>query len=375
MSVPFLDLQLQYDGIRAEVGEAVTRVIESQHFILGPEVDSLEEEIASFLGVPYAIGCASGTDALLLSLKALNPAEGDEVILPAFTFFATAGAAWNAGFRPVFCDIDPVTFNVTSETVRDAWSDRTRVVIAVHLFGQMAPMHGLKAVTTERGAVLLEDAAQSIGAEQVTARGSGKESVMAGAAGDAGAFSFFPTKNLGGFGDGGLVSTSDPDMAERVRKLRVHGGRQMYRHEFVGTNSRLDAIQAAVLRAKLPYLNRWTEARRTNASRYRLSLGGIPEIRLPETLEGNVHVYNQYTIRVERRDELQSHLKTQGVGSSVYYPVPLHLQECFSDLGGRRGQFPEAERACDEVLSLPIFSELGEERQAEVSSAISDFYL
>lgn len=374
MSVPLLDLRPQYDGIKAELNSAVARVIESQHFILGPEVDALEDEMADFLGVRHAIGCASGTDALLLSLKALNPAEGDEAILPAFTFFATAGAAWNAGFRPVFCDIDPVTFNVTPETVEEAWSDRTRVVIAVHLFGQMAPMSELKRFVSDRGCVLLEDAAQSIGAQQVAGVGPGCGSVMAGAAGDAGAFSFFPTKNLGGFGDGGLVSTSDADLAARVRKLRVHGGEQMYRHELVGTNSRLDAIQAAVLRAKLPYLERWTGARRANASRYREALDGLEGIRLPETMEGNVHVYNQYTIRAERRNDLQSHLKDRQIGTGVYYPVPLHLQECFSELGGRKGQLPEVERACSEVLSLPIFPELGEKRQAEVSGAITDFY-
>jgi dTDP-4-amino-4,6-dideoxygalactose transaminase len=374
MSVPLLDLRPQYDGIKAELNSAVARVIESQHFILGPEVDALEDEMAEFLGVRHAIGCASGTDALLLSLKALNPVAGDEAILPAFTFFATAGAAWNAGFRPVFCDIDPVTFNVTPETVEEVWSDRTRVVIAVHLFGQMAPMSELKRFVSDRGCVLLEDAAQSIGAQQVAGAGPGGRSVMAGAAGDAGAFSFFPTKNLGGFGDGGLVSTSDADLAARVRKLRVHGGKQMYRHEMVGTNSRLDAIQAAVLRAKLPYLEGWTGARRVNASRYHEALDGLEGIRLPETMEGNVHVYNQYTIRADKRDELQSHLRDREIGAGVYYPIPLHLQECFSELGGRKGQLPEVERACSEVLSLPIFPELGEKRQAEVSGAITDFY-
>ena len=374
MSVPLLDLKPQYDGIKAELNSAVARVVESQHFILGPEVDALEDEMAEFLGVRHAIGCASGTDALLLSLKALNPEEGEEAILPAFTFFATAGAAWNAGFRPIFCDIDPVTFNVTPETVGDMWSDRTRVVIAVHLFGQMAPMNELKRFVSKRGGVLLEDAAQSIGAHQVAGAGSSGRSVMAGAAGDAGAFSFFPTKNLGGFGDGGLVSTSDADLAARVRKLRVHGGKQMCRHELVGINSRLDAIQAAVLRAKLPYLEGWIGDRRANASRYHEALGGLQGIQIPETLEGNVHVYNQYTIRVERRDELQAHLKARQIGTGMYYPVPLHLQECFLELGGRKGQLPEAERACSEVLSLPIFPELGEKRQADVSGAITDFY-
>ncbi len=319
------------------------------------------------------MGCASGTDALLLGLKALEPAKGDEVILPAFTFFATAGAVWNAGFRPVFCDIDPVTFNANAETMRAVWTDRTRAIIPVHLFGQMAPMGELMDLARERGAAVIEDAAQSIGARQRSTTREG-EWVMAGAIGDAGAFSFFPTKNLGAFGDGGLVSTSDAGLAERVRKLRVHGGRQMYHHEMVGTNSRLDALQAAILRAKLPHLDEWAETRRENACRYHGLLAGLDEIVPPETLDGNVHVYNQYTLRVRRRDELRRHLERLQIGTGVYYPAPLHLQECFSELGGRRGQFPEAERACEEVISLPIFPELGGERQVEVSRAIRKFY-
>ena len=374
MIIPLLDLRPQYEAIKTELDDAVSRVVESQGFILGPEVEALEGEIARFLEVPHAIGCASGTDALLLTLKALCPADGDEVVLPAFTFFATAGAVWNAGFRPIFCDIDPVTFNVTAETVREVWSERTRVVIPVHLFGQMAPMAELIAFAREWGAIVLEDAAQAIGARQREGLDSDSRWVMAGAAGEAGAFSFFPTKNLGGFGDGGLISTSDAELASSVRKLRVHGGRQMYDHELVGTNSRLDAIQAAVLRTKLPHLNAWTEARRENACRYHGMLAGLEEIELPVTIEGNVHVYNQYTIRAKRRDELRAQLQGRQIGTGVYYPVPLHLQDCFSELGGQRGQFPEAERASEEVLSLPIFAELGEDQQSEVSRAIWEFY-
>ncbi|MEX0935951.1 MAG: DegT/DnrJ/EryC1/StrS family aminotransferase, partial [Gemmatimonadota bacterium] len=371
MTVPLLDLKAQYHSIRDEVDRAVADVVASQHFVLGPEVEALEAEIADLIGVEHAVGCASGTDALLLSLKALGPEPGDEVILPSFTFFATAGAVWNAGLRPVFCDIDPATFNVTTETVEAVWSERTRALIPVHLFGQMAPMSDLSSLARRRGAFVLEDAAQAIGARQRTRGCTGtdaageerqEEWVMAGAAGDAGAFSFFPTKNLGGFGDGGLVSTYDPELAERVLKLRVHGGRQMYQHEMVGTNSRLDALQAAVLRVKLPHLEKWTAARRQNACRYHGALADVEEVRLPETLEGNVHVFNQYTVRAQERDALRTHLKEREIGSGVYYPVPLHLQECFAELGGEPGQLPHTEGACEEVLSLPIFPELGEGR-------------
>ena len=374
MSVPLLDLKPQYEAIKSELNGAVSRVVESQRFVLGPEVEALEEEIANLLGVRQAVGCASGTDALLLTLRALEPVEGDEVILPTFTFFATAGAVWNAGFRPVFCDIDLVSFNVSADTVGEAWSERTRAVIPVHLFGQMAPMTELVALARGRGAFVLEDAAQALGAGQRMASEPKSPWVKAGAAGDAGAFSFFPTKNLGGFGDGGLVSTSNTELAERVRKLRVHGGRQMYHHEMVGTNSRLDALQAAVLRAKLPHLEAWTRARGENACRYHGMLAGLDGIVLPEVTDGNVHVYNQYTIRAERRDELRHHLERRQIGTGVYYPVPLHLQDCFSDLRGWPGRFPIAERASGEVLSLPIFPELGEARQEEVSCAIREFY-
>jgi dTDP-4-amino-4,6-dideoxygalactose transaminase len=375
MRVPLLDLKPQYHDIREELDRVVRSVVESQTFVLGPEVEAFEAEMAAFLQVGHAVGCASGTDALLLPLKALDPGPEDEVILPAFTFFATAGAAWNAGFRPVFCDIDPTTFNVTRATVEAVWTERTRAVIPVHLFGQMAPMAELKALAAERGAFLLEDAAQAVGARQ---RGDGPTArdgwVQAGAAGDAGAFSFFPTKNLGGFGDGGLVSTGDPEIADRVAKLRVHGGRQMYHHELVGTNSRLDALQAAVLRVKLTHLGRWEEARRRNACAYHGGLADLSGVQLPDAMDGNHHVYNQYTVRTDRREELRAHLHERGVGTGIYYPVPLHLQPCFSELGGREGQLPEAERACREVLSLPVFPELGEDRLGIVVDEIRNFF-
>ena len=378
MAVPFLDLTAQYESIRGEVDAAVARVIRSQRFVLGPEVEALEEALAERVGVRHAIGCASGTDALLLTLGALRgalrPKEGDEVILPAFSFFATAGAVSNAGFRPVFSDIDPVTFNVTRETVEAVWSTRTRGVIPVHLFGQMAPMGEILDLARGRGAFVLEDAAQAIDARQLAGEGPDSPWLRAGAAGDAGAFSFFPTKNLGAFGDGGLITTSDTALARRLRGLRVHGGVEMYRHEVVGTNSRLDALQAAVLGAKVGHLASWTRARRENAQRYGRHLGGLEGVALPVETDRNVHVYHQYTLRVERRDELRAHLERRRIGTGVYYPLPLHLQPCFSALGGRRGQLPQAEQASREVLSLPIFPELGVARQEEVSQAIREFY-
>lgn len=372
MNVPLLDLTAQYRSLKDELDAAVRKVVESQYFIMGPEVEALEAEMAEYLGVPHAVGVASGTDALLLPLRALEPRPGDEVILPSFTFFATAGAVWNAGFTPVFCDVDPETFNVTRETVEAVWSDRTRAVIPVHLFGQMAPMEELLALASERGAYVIEDAAQAVGAKRVC--GEGHPPVMAGAAAPASAFSFFPTKNLGGFGDGGLVTARDGDMAETVAKLRVHGGRQMYHHEMVGTNSRLDALQAAVLRVKLRHLDRWTEARRRNACAYEGRLAEVPEVIPPRVAEGNYHVYNQYTLRVRRRDELREALAEQGIGSGVYYPVPLHLQACFAELGGREGQLPATEQLCREVVSLPVFPELGEERLALAADAVRGFY-
>jgi len=366
MTVPLLDLTAQYESIRGEVDEALARVVQSQHFILGPEVEALEAELATYLGARHTIGCASGTDALLLPLMALGAAPKSHVIVPSFTFFATAGAVWNAGLEPVFCDVDPETFNVTEATIEAAWTERTVAVAPVHLFGQLAPMAPIRALAARRGAFVLEDAAQAIGAR--SADGG------AGTLGDAGAFSFFPTKNLGGFGDGGLVSTGDDALADRLRKLRVHGGRQMYHHEVVGTNSRLDALQAAVLRVKLRHLDGWTATRRLNAHRYDEQLQGVSGIRVPVVAPGNRHVYNQYTIRAEKRDALREHLGSLGIGSGVYYPVPLHEQECFRCLGYGPGDLPVTEALCKEVVSLPIFPELGEERLSRVSEAIRTFY-
>lgn len=392
MPVPFLDLKLQYRTIKTEVNEAVQRVVASQRFVLGPGVEALEEEIAAYVGVPHAVGVGSGTDALLLTLRALDPEPGEEVIVPGFTFFATAGAVWNAGLRPVFCDVDPDTFNVSAETLEAVWTERTRAVIPVQLYGQMAPMDEIMELARSRGGFVLEDAAQAIGARQeisgksaeidgdsarLTENGGGTLSfgqASAGAAGDAGAFSFFPTKNLGGFGDGGMVTTRDPELAEKVAKLRVHGGRQMYHHEMVGTNSRLDALQAAVLRVKLKHLDAWAEGRRRNAALYDEILADVEGVQKPVVAAGNTHVYNQYTLRVQRRDELREHLNGLGIGNGLYYPKGLHLQACFAELGGRKGDLPVTEQLTGEVVSLPIFPELTEAQVTEVGEAVRGFY-
>jgi dTDP-4-amino-4,6-dideoxygalactose transaminase len=362
MSVPLLDLGAQYETIRDEVDAALMEVVRSQRFILGPAVERLETEIAERVGSRNAIGCASGTDALLLALKALELEAGDEVILPTFTFFATAGAVWNAGLRPVFCDIDPITFNATAETIDAVRTPRARAIIPVHLFGQMADMAPIMDLAERHGLAVIEDAAQAIDSAQ---RMDGADRA-AGSVGTAGAFSFFPSKNLGGFGDGGMITTDDDDLAERIRKLRVHGGRQMYHHEMVGTNSRLDALQAAVLSAKLPYLQRWSEARRANAAAYDQALAGLEEVTPPVAAPGNHHVYNQYTIRAPGRDALKARLDANHIGSAIYYPLPLHLQACFQELGGRPGDHPVAERGAREVLSIPVYPELSDAQRDEV---------
>jgi len=370
MPVPLLDLSKQYASIRAEVDAAIADTVASQQFIMGPGVARLESEVAGRTGARHAIGCASGTDAILLSIKALPLEPGAEVIVPAFTFFATAGAVWNAGFTPVFCDVDPDTFNVTAATLEAALTERTRVIVVVHLYGQMAEMQPILELAERRGLFVIEDAAQSIGARQQF-NGGWAES---GTIGDTGCLSFFPTKNLGGFGDGGMILANDDVLAEKLRKLRVHGGRQMYHHEMVGTNSRLDAIQAAVLSAKLPHLAVWTEHRRENARGYDELLSGIDGVRIPKVQANNYHVYNQYTIRVRSRDALKAHLDARGIGNSIYYPVPLHLQECFASLGCKPGDFPVSEAASAEVLSIPVFPELTRAQLEEVAAAIREFY-
>ena len=370
MAVPLLDLQRQYNTMKAEVDGEVMRVVASQRFILGPDVEKFEQEIADYTGSKHAIGCASGTDAILLALKALELEPGAEVITPAFTFFATAGAIWNAGLTPVFCDIDPETFNVTAETVRAALTPRTRAVVVVHLYGQMADMSPLMELARQEDVFLIEDAAQSLGARQ---RVDGRER-QSGTLGTAGCYSFFPSKNLGAFGDAGLITTDDDALAERLRKLRVHGGRQMYHHEMVGTNSRLDSLQAAVLSAKLPHLDGWAEARRQNAELYNTAFANSAAIRPPVVLEQNYHVFNQYTLRVNDRDGLKKHLDASGIGNAVYYPVPLHLQECFASLGYGRGDIAVSERVAEEAISIPIFPELTADEKSQVVNAVLDYY-
>ncbi len=370
--VPLLDLTRQYAGLAEELNAVVLSVVEDQRFILGPVVERFEAEVAAHLGVEHAIGCASGTDALLLAFRALGVEKGEEVVTSPFTFFATAGAIHNAGGRTVFADIQPDTFNLDPAAAEAAVGERTRVVVPVHLFGQMADMTAFRALGDRRGVAIVEDAAQAIGARQKLADGSW---ITTGTLGDACAFSFFPTKNLGAFGDAGMMVTGNAAIATRLQRLRVHGGRQMYHHEEVGFNSRLDALQAAVLSVKLPHLSRWSEARRENGRFYDQALAGLDGIVTPIVRPGNETIVNQYTIRVldGRRDALVEHLKARGVGSSVYYPVPLHLQECFAHLGYREGDFPESERASREVLSLPVFPELRREELERVAEAVREF--
>ena len=343
-------------------------VVDQQAFILGEPVAKLECAVAGLSHTTYAIGCANGTDAILLALRALGVGPGDEVVTTPFTFFATAGTIHNAGARPVFVDIDPATFNIAPAAVAAAVGARTKAVIPVDLFGQMAPIEQVTAAAG--GLPVIEDAAQSIGARRLI-DGAWR---MAGEAATIGTFSFFPSKNLGGYGDGGMVVTQDATLNERLLKLRTHGSQKTYFHELVGYNSRLDALQAAVLGAKLPHLAGWSAKRRENAAYYDAALADVPEIQTPHIDPANESIYNQYTIRAERRDALQEHLKGLGIGTSVYYPLPLHLQPCFAYLGYREGQCPEAERASREVLSLPVFPELTRVQLDEVISAIRTFY-
>ena len=373
MHVPLLDLSLQHEGIAGAVLAAIHDVVEEQRFILGPRVEGLEQQIARYLSVGHAIGCASGTDAILLGLRALGVERDAEVVTTPFTFFATAGAIHNAGARPVFADIEPDTFNLSPAAAAAAATDRTAAVIPVHLYGQMADMTAFRALADARGIYLLEDAAQAIGARQ---HAPSDAWLTTGTLGDVCAFSFFPSKNLGAFGDAGMVVTSDAATAERLRRLRVHGGRQMYHHQEVGYNSRLDSLQAAVLSVKLPHLAAWSEGRRRNAGFYDAALAGIDAIATPPVRSENESIFNQYTIRVRegRRDALAACLRDRGVGSAVYYPVPLHLQECFAYLGYREGEFPESERAAMEVLSLPIYPELTRDQIEYVAESIRGFF-
>jgi dTDP-4-amino-4,6-dideoxygalactose transaminase len=370
VNVPLLDLRAQHASIRDAVMARVQSVIDRQQFIMGPEVPELEEQIARLSRAKHGIGCASGTDALLLPLLALDLEPGDEVIVPTFTFFATAGTVHNAGGRPVFVDIDRVTFNITPEAIEAAITPRTRAIIVVHLFGQMAPMERVLAIAESRGIPVIEDAAQAIGAR----RRIGDTWRMAGETGWAGTLSFFPSKNLGGWGDGGMILTQQDALAERTRRLRLHGGTRQYHHDEVGTNSRLDTLQAAVLLAKLPFLARWSAARRSKALAYSERFAGVEAVTTPAVDPANEHIFHQYTLRVPRRDQLLEHLKARGIGCAVYYPLALHLQPCFGFLGYRPGSLPVSEAATAEVISLPVYPELTTEQQDAVVDAVRGFY-
>jgi dTDP-4-amino-4,6-dideoxygalactose transaminase len=364
MNVPLLDLKAQYRDIRVDVDEAVRGVMESQRFIGGPEVQALEEEVARYSQCAHGIACASGTDALILSLRALEVGPGDEVITTAYSFFASAGAVANVAATPVFVDIDPRTYNIDPHRLEAAVTSRTKAVIAVDLYGQCCDLTAVRSVCEKHRIWLIEDAAQAIGSEW--------EGKRAGSLADLGCFSFFPSKNLGGAGDGGMVVAQDGAVADRVRLLREHGSRPKYYHSLVGTNSRLDALQAAILRVKLRHLDRWSEARARNAALYNQLFDGS-RVGRPYHDTRTRHIYNQYVIRVENRDELQKFLKDRGVGTEVYYPVPLHLQKCFATLGYKPGDMPNAEAAAKETVALPIFPELTEDQIRYVAAAIREF--
>lgn len=371
MAVPLLDLKAQHRTIRDEVIAAIMPIVDGQTFILGEPVERLEGLVAKLSHSNHAIGCANGTDAILLALRALDVGRNDAIVTTPFTFFATAGAVHNVGARPVFADIDPETFNISVEAADEAVRNTpdTKAVIAVDLFGQMAAIDGLRSVLPD-GMPIIEDAAQSIGASRQV---NGKR-VMAGEIADIGTFSFFPSKNLGGYGDGGMVVTQSDELAARLRRLRTHGSVKTYFHEEVGYNSRLDTLQAVVLEAKLPHLEAWSAARRRNASIYDKAFADLDGVRTPVIDSRNESIYNQYTLRAERRDELQTFLKKRGIGNSIYYPLPLHMQPCFAYLGYEEGDFPESERASKEVVSLPVYPELTDSQRDEVISAVRAFY-
>ena len=368
MSVPMLDLKAQYRTVKDEVLARMMDVIERQYFIMGPEIAELEEKIAALSHTGHAIGCASGTDAILLPLRALELQPGDEVITTAFTFFATAGTIHNAGGTPVFVDIDPGTFNIDPAGIEAAITPRTRAIVVVHLYGQMVDMDRIVPLAAKHGLALIEDGAQAIGARRKM-DGTWR---MAGELGMVGTFSFFPSKNLGGWGDGGMIVTQDAALAERLKRLRLHGGAKQYHHEEVGLNSRLDTLQAAILLAKLPHLEAWSSGRRARAARYTEAFDARCPVAPPVTDPANEHIFHQYTVRVDRRDELRAHLTARGIGSMVYYPTALHLQPCFAHLP--KTALPETERAMAEVISLPIYPELTDAQQDEVIAAVREFY-
>ena len=383
MRVPLLDLKVQYQPLAAEIQQAIARVCESQGFILGPAVKELEAAVAVYSRCRFGIGVSSGTDALLLALMALGVGAGDAVITSPFTFFATAGTIARTGARPLFCDIDPATFNLSpaalsafldsqcerraDQLVHRASGARVRALMPVHLYGQLADMSALGAIAAQHGLKVIEDAAQAIGAD-------GPKGERAGSLGDVGCLSFFPTKNLGAFGDAGMCVSNDAALAERMDILRVHGGKPKYYHAFIGGNFRLDELQAAVLNIKLKHLDAWSAARQRNAAYYDAAFARSGMVTPPQAIPGARHIYNQYVVRARSRDALREHLAAAGVGTEIYYPVPLHLQQCFAYLGHKPGDFPESERAAQETLALPIYPELTEPQLQYVVDSIAAFY-
>ncbi|HLG30473.1 MAG TPA: DegT/DnrJ/EryC1/StrS family aminotransferase [Candidatus Brocadiales bacterium] len=385
MVVPLLDLKAQYKTLRAEIRAAIDEVCESQQFILGPQVKAFEQEIALYSNTKHAIGVSSGTDALLVSLMALDIKIGDEVITPSYSFFATAGVIARLGAKPVFVDIDPLTYNINPSQIEKQITKRTKAIMPVHLYGQCCDMTPIIDIANRHNLSLIEDAAQAIGAtlsRPSPSKGEDRRG-WAGSMGDLGCFSFFPSKNLGGFGDGGMVVTNNPELAKKIEILRVHGSNPKYYHKVIGGNFRLDALQAAILQVKLKYLDKWTLKRQKNAETYNKLFieagltgnGHDSPVALPYTVQGNRHIFNQYVIRAKDRNNLQNFLKANGIGTEVYYPLPLHLQDCFSNLGYKEGDFPESEKAAKETLALPIYPELTQERQEHVVNKIKEFYL
>jgi dTDP-4-amino-4,6-dideoxygalactose transaminase len=374
--VPFFDLTAQFKSIEEEIKSALDEVFKTQQFILGSQVQALEEKIAQYCRTRYAMGVASGSDALLLSLIALGVGTGDEVLMPPFTFFATAGSVSRLGAIPVFVDIDPDTYNIDPSKIEEKITARTKAIIPVHLFGQCSDMDPLLQIATAKKLFVIEDAAQALGAEYK--REAGSDGRRAGQIGDLGCFSFYPTKNLGAFGDAGMVVTDHPDFAEKVRLLRVHGSQPKYFHKWIGINSRLDTLQAAILLVKFRYLEKWTSERQKKAERYQWLFGDVLSsangLKLPTIQYQNRHIFHQYVIRVPERDRLKKFLAEGGIGTDIYYPLPLHLQECYSFLKYQWGDLPNSEKASEEVLALPIYPELTEDQQVAVVERIKAFY-
>ncbi len=366
MKVPLLDIKAQYDTIREQLRDTVLKVLDSQAYINGPEVAELERRLAEYCDCTVGVGVSSGTDALLCSLMTLGIGSGHEVITTPYTFFATAGSIWRTGARPVFVDIDPKTFNIDTTKLEDAVTERTRAIMPVHLFGQMADMTTIMQVAARHDLVVIEDACQAIGATH-----NGQK---AGSVGTVGCFSFYPSKNLGGIGDGGMIVTADQDLGQRLAMFRNHGNETTYYHTYVGGNFRLDTIQAAALLVKLDHLDKWSAGRRANAARYNELFAEVEEVTPPVIAEGNLSVFNQYVVRVPKRDELRTYLNEQGIGSSIYYPLSLHQQKCFECLGYDACDFPESRRATNESLALPIYAELTDEQLQLVAATIKQFY-